>query len=72
MALPSFTQHLRMLEKFRLVKSKKSGRVRTYELAQKNLQVAEDWILDRRKLWERRLEQLDAYLLTMREDDDEG
>ena len=71
MALPSFTQHLSMLEKFGLVKSKKSGRVRTYELAPKRLQAAEDWILDRRKLWERRLDQLDAYLLTMREDEDE-
>jgi DNA-binding transcriptional ArsR family regulator len=71
MALPSFTQHLSMLENFGLVKSKKSGRVRTYELAPKRLRVAENWILDRRKLWERRLDQLDAYLLTMKEDDDE-
>ncbi len=71
MALPSFTQHLSMLEKFGLVKSTKSGRVRTYELAPKPLRAAEDWILDRRKLWERRLEQLDTYLLTMKEDDNE-
>lgn len=71
MALPSFTQHLGMLEKFGLVKSRKSGRVRTYELAPKRLQAAEDWILDRRKLWERRLDQLDAYLVTMKDNDDE-
>lgn len=71
MALPSFTQHLNMLEKFGLVKSKKSGRVRTYELVPKRLQTAEDWILHRRKLWERRLDQLDTYLLTMKENDDE-
>jgi DNA-binding transcriptional ArsR family regulator len=71
MTLPSFTQHLSMLEKFGLVKSKKSGRVRRYELAPKRLQAAEDWILDRRKLWERRLDQLDAYLITMKEDNDE-
>ena len=70
MALPSFTQHLGVLEKFGLVKSKKSGRVRTFELAPKRLQAAEDWITDRRKLWERRLDQLDAYLLTMKENDD--
>ena len=69
MALPSFTQHLSMLEKFGLVKSKKSGRVRTYELAPKRLQAAEDWILDRRKLWERRLDQLDAYVLTIKENE---
>jgi DNA-binding transcriptional ArsR family regulator len=71
MALPSFTQHLSMLEKFGLVKSRKSGRVRTYELAPKRLQAAEDWILDRRKLWERRLDQLDAYLLTMKDNHDD-
>ena len=71
LALPSFTQHLRMLEKFGLVKSKKSGRVRTYELAPKRLQAEEDWILDRRKLWERRLDQLDPYVLTMEEAEDE-
>ncbi len=70
MALPSFTQHLTMLEKHGLVISKKTGRVRTYKLAPKCLQAAEDWILDRRKLWERRLDQLDAYLPTMRENDD--
>lgn len=70
MALPSFTQHLSMLERFGLVKSRKSGRVRTFELAPKRLQAAEDWITDRRKLWEQRLDQLDAYLQTMKENDD--
>jgi len=71
MALPSFTQHLGLLEKSGLVKSKKSGRVRTYELAPKPLQVAENWMTDRRKLWERRLDQLDAHLRTMKEKDDD-
>jgi DNA-binding transcriptional ArsR family regulator len=71
MALSSFTQHLRMLERFGLVKSKKSGRVRTFELGPKHLQVAEDWILDRRRLWERRLDQLDAYVHGMKENEGE-
>jgi DNA-binding transcriptional ArsR family regulator len=71
MALPSFTQHLRMLEKFGLVKSKKSGRVRTYQLTPKRLQEAAGWILDQRKQWERRLDQLDAHVLTMKENDNE-
>src|SRR5580704_1070877 len=66
MALPSFTQHLRMLEQFGLVKSRKSGRVRTYALAPKPLRAAESWMADQRKLWERRLDQLDAYLQTMK------
>jgi DNA-binding transcriptional ArsR family regulator len=71
MALPSFTQHLDMLEKSGLVKSKKSGRVRTYELAPKPLQVAVDWMTNQRELWERRLDQLDAHLQTMKENDDD-
>lgn len=73
MALPSFTQHLGVLERSGLVKSAKSGRVRTYKLAPKPLQAAEDWMANRRKLWKRRLDQLDAYLVTMKEsDDDDG
>jgi DNA-binding transcriptional ArsR family regulator len=61
---------LSMLEKFGLVKSRKTGRVRTYELAPQPLRAAEDWMTDQRRLWERRLDQLDAYLLTMKESDD--
>ena len=71
MALPSFSQHLHLLERTGLVKSKKTGRVRTYELVPKRLKAAEDWMTDIRNLWERRLDQLDAYLLTMKENDND-
>ena len=69
MALPSFLQHLRILEESGLVKSHKTGRVRTYELSPKRLKLAEDWLSRQRSLWERRLDQLDAYLLDMKEKD---
>src|SRR3954465_7826196 len=55
MQLPSFVQHLSILEQSRLVKSKKRGRVRTYEIAPKRFKVAEDWLAERRQLWEARL-----------------
>jgi hypothetical protein len=48
------------------VRSRKQGRVRTYRLAPQRLKLAEDWLGRRRSLWERRLDQLDAYLLTMK------
>jgi len=67
MALPSFTQHLGVLESCGLVRSKKNGRVRTYELAAKPLKAAEAWMSTRRATWEKRLNQLDAYLMTMKE-----
>lgn len=67
MALPSFSQHLRVLENCGLVRSRKSGRVRTYELAPEPLQAAEHWISAQRVIWERRLDQLDTLLLTLKE-----
>lgn len=67
MALPSFIQHLDVLEDCGLVKSEKTGRVRTYELKPKALKTAEQWIEKRRTLWEQRLDQLDNYLITLKE-----
>jgi len=67
MALPSFVQHLRVLEESGLVTSTKTGRVRTYKLDAAQLHTAEDWLARQRTLWERRLDQLDAYLLKLKE-----
>lgn len=67
MALPSFLQHLDVLQKCGLVRSSKKGRVRTYELAPKTLKAAEDWMAAQRALWERRLDQLDAFLYELKE-----
>ena len=68
MALPSFLQHLQVLEKAGVVRSKKSGRVRTYELKPERLRGAEQWLGRQRAIWERRLDQLDAYLLELKEE----
>jgi len=62
MKLPSFVQHLSVLEQSRLVKSKKRGRVRTYEIAPERFKVAEDWLTARRQLWEARLDRFDEYV----------
>ena len=62
MALPSFLQHLKVLEGCGLVSSRKAGRVRTYQLSPQPLKAAEGWIAEQRALWERRLDQLDRYL----------
>ncbi|MDN3575709.1 metalloregulator ArsR/SmtB family transcription factor [Chitinimonas viridis] len=67
MALPSFVQHLKILESCGLVRSSKVGRVRTYQLAAARLQLAEDWLAQQRTLWERRLDQLDHYLMALKE-----
>ena len=67
MALPSFVQHMSILEESGLVRSRKTGRVRTYQLAPKRMQLAENWLAQQRTLWNRRLDQLDDYLLDLKE-----
>lgn len=67
MSLPSFTQHMGVLESAGLVRSTKRGRVRTYELSPKPLAQVEHWLASKRALWEKRLDQLDALLLEMKE-----
>ena len=62
MQLPSFVQHLAVLEQSRLVKSRKQGRVRTYELAPERLKVVDDWLTARRQEWEQRLDRFDAHV----------
>ena len=67
MQLPSFVQHLSVLEQSRLVKSKKHGRVRTYELAPERFKVVEDWLSARRQEWESRLDRFDRYVKQLKE-----
>lgn len=67
MALPSFTQHLRVLERAGLVTSEKKGRVRTYRLAPEPLDRVDAWLAGQRALWTRRIDQLDALLYDLKE-----
>ncbi len=72
MQLPSFVQHLSVLERSRLVKSKKRGRVRTYEIAPERFAVAEGWLAERRRLWEARLDRFDQYVTRLKEKEAES
>ncbi len=72
MKLPSFVQHLAVLERSRLVRSKKRGRVRTYELAPERFKVAEDWLTARRQVWEARLDRFDQYVKHLKDKESES
>lgn len=69
MKLPSFVQHLSVLEESRLVKSKKEGRVRTYELAPERFKVAENWLTARRQLWEARFDRFDRFVKQLKDNE---
>lgn len=67
MALPSFMQHLSVLEKSGLVQSRKDGRIRVYSLQPEVLSEAEGWIAKHKAVWEKRLDSLDAFLVSEEE-----
>ena len=67
MALPSFVQHLSVLEQSRLVKSRKQGRVRTYEIVPERFNAAEGWLVARRREWEARLDRFDHYVKQLKQ-----
>ena len=68
MSLPAVLQHLQVLEASGLVRSEKTGRVRTCRIESATLQSAEKWIAGRRASWERKLDRLGALLAAQSED----
>ena len=56
--LAAVVQHLQILEDSGLIKTEKVGRVRTCSIEPAGLSAAEEWIMDRRSMWERRLDRL--------------
>jgi DNA-binding transcriptional ArsR family regulator len=62
MSLAAVAQHLQVLEGSGLIRTEKVGRVRTCQIEPKGLTQAQQWITDRRALWERRLDRLGEVL----------
>jgi DNA-binding transcriptional ArsR family regulator len=58
MTLAAVVQHLQVLEESGLVHTEKLGRVRTCRINPAGLSVVDQWIKDRRSLWEKRLDTL--------------
>lgn len=62
MSMPAVMQHLQMLEASGLVRSEKTGRVRTCRIEPAALSQAEQWINALRIAWQNRLDRLADYL----------
>jgi DNA-binding transcriptional ArsR family regulator len=61
-ALPSALKHLAALEAGGLVESDKAGRVRTYRIAPDAFNGLEAWVAERKAMWHRQFDALDALL----------
>lgn len=62
MTLPSFMKHVRMLETSGVIRTSKSGRVRTCALNRDRLSLVDDWLAEQRLLWEQRTDRLDQFV----------
>lgn len=62
MSLPAVQQHLGVLERAGLVKTEKLGRVRQCRLDTDGVAAAENWLAERRSIWNRRLDRLEMHL----------
>lgn len=62
LALPSALKHLAVLEEGGLVRSEKSGRVRTYRIEPAALARVEHWVTQRRASWNDRFDRLERML----------
>ena len=58
MSLAAVLQHVQVLESCGLVKTEKVGRTRTCRMERAAMSAAEQWITDRRRGWEARLDRL--------------
>lgn len=69
-SLAAVVQHLQVLEECGLVRTEKSGRVRTCRIEPTGLDAAAGWISARRSRWEQRLDTLGELLQEVAEDED--
>ncbi|GAA1243669.1 DNA-binding transcriptional ArsR family regulator [Microbacterium phyllosphaerae] len=65
--LPSFLKHIRALEESGLIRTSKSGRVRTCTLDHDRLAVVGDWLDEQRRLWDERTDRLESLVTDLEE-----
>ena len=72
MTLTGMKKHVTVLERAGLVVTEKVGRVRRCRLSQRGLAAEAEWIEAHRKLFEARFDALEAIILELKEEDQDG
>ena len=62
LSLPAISRHLRVLEDAGLLERSREGRKRPCRIQPRALKDVSDWLEHYRRLWDERLDRLDAYL----------
>jgi DNA-binding transcriptional ArsR family regulator len=66
--LPSFMKHVRTLEANGLIRTTKSGRVRTCALRRERLALVDGWLAEQRRIWEERTDRLERFVTETEEE----
>lgn len=65
MSLPAVSKHLKVLERAGLIRRGRQAQYRPCTLEPEPLKEVDMWLVQYRRLWEARLDRLDAYLKTV-------
>ena len=65
---PTISQHLRVLRDAGLVRARRAGRQRIYQLRPRKLKLVVDWVAYFDKFWDEKLSALGKYLDKMEDD----
>ncbi|MGE8719864.1 ArsR/SmtB family transcription factor [Leptospira terpstrae] len=66
MSPPAISQHLKVLKEAKVLHMKKEAQKRIYSLDQTGMKELEDWMIEIRNLWIKRLDKLDRYVLKLK------
>ncbi len=62
MSMAAVVQHVQILEECGLIRTQKVGRVRTCRLETMPFEKMENWLVERKKFWNRNLDRLGEFL----------
>lgn len=68
MALPSFLQHIRLLEASGWIRTQKVGRVRVCAIEEAPLAAVAAWLEEQRAVWAARTDRLEQFVMEQQED----
>jgi len=66
MSLPAVSKHLKVMERAKLISRSRNAQWRPCRLEAAPLKKAEHWLEEQRKVWEARLDRLETYLHSMK------
>lgn len=70
--LPSFMKHIRLLEESGMIRTTKTGRVRTCALDERGVAVAANWLAEQKLIWEGRANRLEAFVMDEETEEQRG